>query len=58
MKLVLEMEDPNIVVNLRHLNTGNKSKYDVFWEECKKFLQEGIMLLLMIDTHGCNSISI
>jgi len=42
MKLVLEMEDPNIVVNLRHLNTGNKSKYNTFWEECQKFLEEGI----------------
>jgi len=42
MKLVLDMEDPSVVVDLRHLNTSNKSKYDVFWDECQKFLQEGI----------------
>ena len=41
-KLVLETEDPNIVVDLRYLNTGSKRKYDVFWEECQRFLQEGI----------------
>jgi len=42
MKLVLDMEDPTVVVDLRHLNTGNKSKYDAFWDECQKFLQDGI----------------
>ena len=42
MKLVLDMEDPSVVVDLRHLNTSNKSKYDAFWDECQKFLLEGI----------------
>ena len=36
MKLVLNMEDPTVVVDL---NTG---KYDIFWGECQKFLQEHI----------------
>ena len=27
-------------MDLRHLNSGRKSQYDVFWEECSKFLDE------------------
>ena len=42
MRMLLEMEDPDVVVDLRHLNSGQKSKYDVFWSECQKFLQEDI----------------
>ena len=36
------MEDVDIVVNLRHLNSGHKSMYDLFWLECSKFIQESI----------------
>lgn len=36
----LECEDPDIIIDLRHLNTGGLSKYDVFWEKCSEFLQE------------------
>ena len=39
---MLEMEDPDIVIDLRELNCGRKSQYDVFWEECKKLIQERI----------------
>ena len=42
MRMILEMEDADIVVDLRHLNSGRKTRYDVFWGECKKFLDEGI----------------
>ena len=38
----LDMEDPDVVMDLRSLNTGAKPKYDVFWEECHKFLQEEV----------------
>ena len=34
------MEDADIVVDLRHLNSGRKTCYNVFWSECKKFLNE------------------
>ena len=34
------MEDPDVVLDLRALNTGHKSHCDVFWNECKKFLEE------------------
>ncbi len=36
------MEDPDIVLDLRQLNSGRKSQYDTFWEECTKFLQEDV----------------
>ncbi|CAB3995273.1 Hypothetical predicted protein [Paramuricea clavata] len=42
VRLILDMEDPNVVLDLRTLNTGNKSQYDVFWDECKKFLEEEV----------------
>ena len=40
--MILEMEDADIVLDLRHLNSGRTSLYDVFWSECKKFLEEVI----------------
>lgn len=36
------MEDLDVVLDLRSLNTGHKSQYDVFWDECKKFLEEKV----------------
>lgn len=38
--LLIDMEDPNVVVDLRSLNTGQVSRYDLFWNECEKFLHE------------------
>ena len=34
------MEDVDVIADLRTLNTGVTSKYDLFWEECHKFLNE------------------
>ena len=42
VRLILDMEDPDVVLDLRALNTGHKSQYDVFLEECKKFLEEEV----------------
>lgn len=38
--LLIDMEDPNVVVDLRSLNTGQVSRYDLFWNECEKFFHE------------------
>ena len=38
MRMILEMEDADIVVDLRHFNSGRKTRYDVSWGECKKFI--------------------
>ena len=42
VRQAIEMEDPAIVMDLRHLNSGKKSKYDTFWEECSKYLEETV----------------
>ena len=31
-----------MIVDLRHVNSGRKSTYDVFWEESSKFIRDGI----------------
>ena len=36
----IEMEDPDILIDLRHRNTNGSDKYGVFWTECRKFLDE------------------
>ena len=39
---MIEMKDPDTVTDLRHVNSGSKAKYDVFWEECNKFLEQQV----------------
>ena len=34
------MEDPDIVVDMRELNHSGSDKYQVFWEQCKVYMQE------------------
>ena len=36
----LEMEDPDIIMDLRENNHSHSDKYKVFWEQCKIYLQE------------------
>ena len=36
------MEDPDILVDLRHRNVNGSDKYGVFWAKCKSFLDECI----------------
>ena len=42
VKEAVEMEDPDIIWDLRQLNSGRRSQYDDFWDECEKFLQEDV----------------
>ena len=35
LRQALDLEDPDIVVDLRHHNKGQPSKYDKFWEACE-----------------------
>ena len=34
------MEDPDILIDLRRLNSNESNKYEVFWKHCESFLQE------------------
>ena len=36
----LEMEDPDIVIDLREHNHSTSDKFKLFWEQCKAYLQE------------------
>jgi hypothetical protein len=40
LKEALSFEDVDILVDLRELNEGKTSKYDIFWSKCKEYLQE------------------
>ena len=48
----IDMEDPNIVLDLRSLNTSEAGCYDVFWNECQKFLAEDISPAVDDRRHG------
>ena len=37
---IIDMEDPNVIGDLHSLNTGQSTRYDQFWEECDKYLNE------------------
>ncbi len=39
---MIDMEDASIVPDLRALNSGQRTRFDVFWAECDKFLTEEI----------------
>ena len=34
------MEDPDVLVDLRELHKGHSSKFNVFWDKMKIFLNE------------------
>ena len=39
---IIDMEDVNVLPDLRALNSGQKTKFDCFWAECEKFLSEDV----------------
>lgn len=49
---IIEMEDADIIADLRSLNGRKRSHYDTFWAECDKFLQEDIMPAIDDRRHG------
>ncbi len=49
---VIDMEDPEVFLDLRAHNHGQVSKYDEFWEECRKFLNEDIGTAVDDRRHG------
>lgn len=37
---IISTQDPSIVDDLRHHNRGHPTKYERFWEECRKYLED------------------
>ena len=42
--MYVEMKDPDVIMDLKSLHSGQGTKYDVFWSKCEKFLQEDVGL--------------
>ncbi len=48
----VEMEDSDIVFDLRALNGKQSGQYDAFWDECGRFLNEDIAVAVDDRRHG------
>ena len=44
IQLFVNMEHPDMVPDWRALNSGQKTKYNTFWDEVQKFLREDVGL--------------
>ena len=42
VNLLFELEDPSLVYDLRHHFSGSQAKFDTFWDEAKKLIQEDV----------------
>ena len=49
---IIDMEDLNVLSDLRALNSGQASRYDTFWEECAKYLSEEVGSAVDDRRHG------
>ncbi|CAG8730868.1 31219_t:CDS:2 [Gigaspora margarita] len=50
LKLMLELEDPNIIVDLRTNNRFKGSKFDIFWSELQAYFNEFIFVCDIQET--------
>ena len=51
-QLAIDMEDPDIVIDLREHNMGRAAQFDTFWDECGKYLNEEIGVAVDERRHG------
>ena len=42
VRQAIELEDAEVVVDLRHHNKGQPSKYDQFWEACERYIESSV----------------
>ena len=52
IQAIIETQDPSIVADLRHHNRGQPTKYELFWEECKKYIEEEVETAVDDRRHG------
>ena len=52
IQLILDMEDPDVLPDLRVHNSGHTTRYEVFWEKCEEFLNENIGVAVDDRRHG------
>ena len=39
VRTAIDMEDPDVIIDLRALNHGHSSRYDVFWDTCCTYIE-------------------
>ena len=52
IKLIIDTQDPSIVDDLRQHNPGRPPKYEKFWEECRRFLNDEVGVAIDDRRHG------
>ena len=52
IKMMIDMQDPEVVVDLRENNPGRPSKYEPFWEEAAKYIEEVSQTAVHERRHG------
>ena len=52
MKQIIDMEDPSVLPDLRALNSGQAAKFNSFWEQCARFLNEDVGAAMDDRWHG------
>ena len=52
MKEIIEMEDLDIIADLQVHNGTTSSHYDVFWDQCDRFLNENNGVAVDDRRHG------
>ena len=52
VRLALDGEDANIIVDLREMNEGRQEKFSVFWSECKAYLENVTEVAVQERRHG------
>ena len=40
VRLAIDMEDPDVIIDLRAHNQGQPSRYDVFWDACRTYIED------------------
>ena len=52
IQFIFDSENPKIIDDLRHLNRGHSDKYEIFWTECKKYLEDVVQTAVDDRRHG------
>jgi hypothetical protein len=52
IQALIDMEDPDIVADLRSLNGSHSSRFDIFWDHCQRYLNEQFESAVDDRRHG------
>ena len=53
VRQAIDLEDVEVVVDLRHHNKGQPSKYDRFWDACERYIESSVELAVDDRRHDC-----